>query len=76
MIKDLDVVALVRAVPERGLVAGDVGTVVMVLDCGRAFMVEFMTFTGKTIAVATLPADSVRPVLDREIAHVRQVAAE
>lgn len=76
MIKDLDVVALVRAVPEHGLEAGDVGTVVMVHEDGHGFTVEFMTFTGKTIAIATLPADAVRPVRDREVAHARHVAAE
>lgn len=76
MIKDLDVVALARPVPELGLEVGDVGTVVMVHQEGKGYTVEFMTFTGKTIAVATLPADAVRPVRDREIAHVRQVAAE
>ncbi|PPD31299.1 MAG: DUF4926 domain-containing protein [Hyphomicrobium sp.] len=74
MIKDLEVVALTRPVPEYGLVAGDVGTVVMVYDGGKGFTVEFMTVKGKTIAIVTLESDAIRPVEDREIANARQVA--
>jgi hypothetical protein len=33
-----------------------------------------MTFKGKTIAIVTVDADTVRPIREREIAHVRQVA--
>ena len=75
-INELDAVALTCDLPERGLVRGDVGTAVLVHGNGAAFEVEFVSLTGKTIAVATLPIDAVRPVCDREIAHVRHVAAE
>ena len=77
MIKELDVVALIRDLPEHGLVAGDIGTVVydyQASDPGPAYEVEFMVLDGKSIAVATLDADAVRPIREREIAHVRQVA--
>jgi hypothetical protein len=74
MIKELDVIALTRDVPEHGLVAGDVGAVVMVYNDGEAFEVEFVALDGKTIAIVTLDADAVRPIREREIAHVRQVA--
>ena len=77
MIKELDVVALARNLPEHGLVVGDIGTVVFdyaVTSPGPAYEVEFMTLDGKTIAVVSLDADAVRPVREREIAHVRQVA--
>jgi hypothetical protein len=74
MIKDLEVVALTRPVPEYGLAVGDVGTVVMVYDGGKGCTVEFMTVKGKTIAIVTLDADAVRPVEEREIANARQVA--
>ncbi len=74
MIEELEVVALTRAVPEHGLEAGDVGTVVMVYGEGEGYTVEFMTFKGKTIAIVTLDADAVRPIREREIAHVRLVA--
>ena len=74
MIEELEVVALTRRVPEHGLEAGDVGAVVMVCGNGEGYMVEFATFKGKTIAIVTLDADAVRPIREREIAHVRQVA--
>ena len=74
MITELDIVALSEPVPAENLEAGDVGTVVLVHDGGKAFTVEFTTFTGKTIAVITLDSDAVRPVRDREISHVRLVA--
>ena len=74
MIKDLDLVALTRPVAEHRLEPGDVGTVVMVHDEGNGYTVEFATFSGKTVAVVTLPADAVRSIDDREIANVRRVA--
>lgn len=74
MIDELEVVALTRAVPEHGLEAGDVGTIVMVHDAPRGYTVEFMDLRGNTLAIADLPTDAVRPVRDREVAHVRQVA--
>jgi hypothetical protein len=77
MIKDLDVVALTRDVPEHGLVAGDIGTVVFVYDTktpGPAYEVEFAALDGTSIAIVTVEAPSVRPIRAREIAHGRQVA--
>ena len=43
MIKEHDRVVLKKSVPDEGLKAGDVGTVVHVHDKGRAFEVEFLT---------------------------------
>lgn len=74
MISELDVVVLTRNLPEYGLEAGDVGTVVMVHQERAGYEVEFMTLTGETLAVVTLPADSVRSIREREIAHARVVA--
>ncbi len=74
MIKELDLVVLKRDLPESRLKAGDVGTVVLEHAGGRGFEVEFMTLTGETLAVVTVPSDAVRAVSDGEIAHVRQVA--
>ena len=73
MIRELDVVALAQSLPDYRLEAGDVGTVVMVHGDG-GYEVEFATLSGDTIAVVTLPADSVRPLRRREIAHAREVA--
>ena len=74
MIEELQIVALNRPVPEHGLEPGDVGTVVMVHGDGEGYTVEFMTFSGKTVAIVTLRADAVRPIRDREITHAREVA--
>lgn len=74
MISELDVVVLTRDLPDYGLEAGDVGTVVMVHAERAGYEVEFMTLTGETVAVVTLPADAVRSIREREIAHARVVA--
>jgi ribulose-5-phosphate 4-epimerase/fuculose-1-phosphate aldolase len=74
MIQELDIVVLNRSLPEHGLEAGDIGTVVLVHREGTGFEVEFATLTGETVAVVTVPANAIRPVGEREIAHVRAVA--
>jgi len=75
MIDELDCVVLTKDIPEHGLAAGDIGTVVMVHEAGRGFEVEFVTLDGETLAVASLSAAQIRPVAHREIAHARPVAA-
>jgi hypothetical protein len=74
MIEELDRVVLTRDLPGEKLKAGDVGTVVMVLAPDEAFEVEFMTLAGDTLAVTTLQAEDLRPVLPSEVAHARAVA--
>jgi|688.fasta_scaffold00749_17 hypothetical protein len=46
----------------------------MIHDNGADFEVEFMTLGGDTVAVHTLLANQVRPVKQKEIAHVREIA--
>jgi hypothetical protein len=74
MIKELDPVVLTESLPEYGLQAGDVGWVVMMHAGGAGYEVEFVTLTGETVSVVTVPARAVRPVDKREIAHVRVMA--
>ena len=74
MIKEHDRVVLLKDVPEEGLKAGDVGTVVHVYRQGEAFEVEFMTLEGETVTVVTLPSSQVRAVGKRDIAHARKLA--
>jgi hypothetical protein len=74
MIREMDIVALTRPLPEQGLEAGDTGTVVMVHAGGEGFEVEFVTLLGETVAVVTVPADAVRSLRQREIAHARVLA--
>ncbi|MFA5265428.1 MAG: DUF4926 domain-containing protein [Opitutaceae bacterium] len=74
-LKEHEPVVLTRSQPENGLEAGDVGTIVHVHRDGAAFEVEFMTLTGRTVAVITVPASGLRPVSQRDVSHVRQLSA-
>jgi hypothetical protein len=74
MIKELDPVVLTDDLAESGLRAGDVGWVVAIHRGGDGYEVEFVTLAGETISVETVPADRIRPVGRKEIAHARQVA--
>lgn len=74
MIREHDCVVLTTNVPDEGLEAGDVGTVVHVHKGGQGFEVEFMTLTGETVAIVTLLADQVRPLNRRDLAHTRELA--
>ena len=49
------------------LKAGDVGTVVHVHPGRDAYVVEFTTLDGSTVAVATVPASQARPATSEEI---------
>ncbi len=73
-IREHDCIVLTSNLPEDGLLAGDVGTVVHIHGEGAACEVEFMTFTGQTVAVATVEAAQCRPVNVRDISHVRELA--
>lgn len=75
MIKEHDCVVLTQNLPDEGLQAGDIGTVVHVHNQGAGYEVEFMTLAGRTVAVATLLRDQVRPIAPRDIAHVRELHA-
>lgn len=75
MIEELASVVLTTNMPEHGLQAGDIGTVVLVHQEGKGYTVEFMTLSGETVAVVTITADHVRPIRHNEIAHVRELIA-
>ncbi len=75
MINEHDCIVLTENLPQEGLEAGDVGTVVHIHKGGRAFEVEFMTLTGATVAVATVLPAQLRPVSKRDLTHVRELAA-
>ena len=55
----LGVVALTADIPEANLPRGQVGTVVEVLDGGKAFEVEFSDCNGRTYASLGLRPDQV-----------------
>lgn len=73
MIREHECIVLTRDLPNDGLEAGDVGTVIHVHGGGAAYEVEFMTLTGETVAVATVEAAQCRAVSGRDISHVREL---
>ena len=73
MIEEFAVVALTLDLPDYGLKSGDTGTVVDVVQGGKAYVVEFMTILGKTVAVAEVSPSQIRRVEQDEIANARQV---
>ncbi len=73
MITELDTVVLRNDLPEHGLRAGDVGTVMLVHRGGEGFEVEFVALDGETVAVASLFSSQVRPIERQEITHARKV---
>lgn len=72
-------VILTRDVTERGLRAGDVGTVVerhVVADVSEeGYSVEFFDMTGNTVAVITVPANAVRVPTPEDRPAVRALSA-
>ena len=72
-IKEHDCVVLTANLPDEGLESGDVGTVVHIHKDGVAYEVEFVTLTGRTVAVATVEAAQLRPVGQRDISHIREL---
>ena len=74
-IKEHDCIVLTGDVPEAGLEAGDVGTVIHLHAGDAAYEVEVITLVGETLAVVTLRRSQVRPIQPRDVAHVRELAA-
>jgi hypothetical protein len=72
MMKELDSAVLTTDLPELGLSAGDLGTIVLVHG-SKGYEVEFVTLDGETLAVVSLRPEQLRPVEPREIAHARAV---
>ena len=74
MIREFDQAILTRDLPQHGLQAGDVGTVVDVLQSGKGYMIEFMTMEGETIDVVVVDAAQVRPVGEDDMPHARSLS--
>ena len=69
-LRTLDVVVLNEDQPSHGLKRGDLGTVVEVY-APDAVEVEFVTASGRTQALVTLPSSAVREVADDDLVTVR-----
>jgi hypothetical protein len=72
-IKEHDCVVLTADLANEGLKACDVGTVVHIHAGGAAYEVEFTTLDGRTLAVATVKSNQLRPVSHRDVTHVREL---
>ena len=72
--KELETVILTHNIKKHGLYEGDMGAVVNVYDNGNAAEVEFVTATGKTVALITLTSSDVRDIKQNDILHVRGFA--
>ena len=70
--RPLDTVVLDRDLPAHGLVRGDLGAVVHVYP-PDGLEVEFVSASGRTEAVVTLPASDVRAVRETDIIAVRDL---
>lgn len=67
-LKEYEVVRLLSPIPEHGLPAGALGTIVMVYPEPLAYEVEFLDKRGNTIAIATL-----KPELLENAGHTAKV---
>lgn len=73
--RELETVVLTRDIPDHDLKEGDMGAVVNVYDNGNAAEIEFVTVTGKTIALVTLKAVDIRSAKSDDVLHVREFAS-
>ena len=73
MYKEHDQIVLTSDLTEKGLKAGDVGTIVHLHPVGEAYVVEFMNLHGETMAIATVLSSQARLTTGQDITHARLV---
>lgn len=71
MLQEHDRIVLTSAIPEKGLEPGDVGTIVHVYAQGAAYVVEFLSLDGNTVAIATVQPSQTRAVTSQDVTHAR-----
>lgn len=62
MFEELEAVVLNKNIARYHLKRGDVGTIVHVYESGKAYEIEFITSSGRTIAVLTLSPKDIRSI--------------
>lgn len=75
MFDELDTVVLTKDLKEYLLKKGDLGTIVHIYGDKKAFEVEFVAASGRTVALLTLTPRDIRPMAKHEILHVRGFAS-
>lgn len=73
MVAEFETVVVNEAVPEIGIVPGDIGVVVHIYRDIKAVEVEFVLGDDSTAGVATLAMEDIRPLKSREILHAREL---
>ena len=73
--KEHESVVLTRDLPECALREGDVGTVIHRYADARAYEVEFVSASGKSLATVTLEPSELRTFEGGEILHVRKLSS-
>ena len=73
-IGELEGVALTQDLPEAGLKANDVGTLVHVYRERAAYEVEFVSFSGESLGVFTIEADGIRKLGEDELPGTRSLS--
>lgn len=80
MIKEHEEAVLTRDLPEEGLAAGDVGTVIAVHEDEKgeaaSYTLEIFGLAGETLAMVTVAASAVREVHGGEVIHARELGKE
>lgn len=71
MIAEHNRAILTADLPDHGLKAGDMGTVVHIYADGKAYELEFFTLDGHTLDVVTVEAAQVRAATRRDMLHAR-----
>ncbi len=72
---EFELVVLTEDIANRRLKIGDVGTITTVLCEGKAYEVEFVTYTGETLAIETLLPHQIRSLRSSEVMTARDTAA-
>ena len=72
--RNLEVVVLNEDLPSHGLKRGDLGTIIEVYS-PDAVEVEFVTASGRTQALVTLPPSAIRQVGDDDLVAVRRITS-
>ena len=73
MYNEHDLIVLTTDLPDKGLITGDVGTIIHIHRNGEAFEVEFLSLEGDTVAITTVLESQARGVSNRDITHARQM---